>query len=148
MQVQRTWSVDSTISTQIISADIKFILVDEKSKLIPINAKLDVGLTKSEYSTYNLDNVHEKINSNTIAEHVQNLFDNSILAPEGTPEEIEQILNVLENAQMCRFYGYDSIAGKYTGILEVVYDYLNNLFALNFMEDSRPEIYQLTLTLN
>ena len=48
---------------------------------------------------------------------------------------------------MGKYYGYDAIGGKFTGILEVVYDYLNNLFSLHLMEDSRPEIFQIKITI-
>jgi hypothetical protein len=147
MQIIRDWYTEDSIYKQAISTDVKFIFVDEDSMLSPLHAKLEIGFTKPEYSTYSLDSVHGKIGGKFILEYVQDLFSGTILVPESITENREQILNLIEQSGMGKYYGYDALGGKFTGILEVVYDYLNNLFSLHLMEDSRPEIFQIKITI-
>lgn len=147
MQIIRDWYTEDSIYKQAISTDVKFIFVDEDSMLSPLHAKLEIGFTKPGYSTYSLDSVHDKIGGKFILEHVQDLFSGTILVPESITENREQILNLIEQSGMGKYYGYDAIGGKFAGILEVVYDYFNNLFSLHLMEDSRPEIFQIKITI-
>ena len=147
MQVIKNWIVESSTVGQMVRINSKFILIENESKLIPKNVLIDIEFSKSEWSTYNLDEIHRNVGNKTISNHVSDLLDNVILAPENITEETEKILNILEENKMINFYGYDAISGIYTGIIEVVYDFLNNLIDLNMAEDSRPEISNITLTI-
>ena len=147
MQVIKNWTVDEALSCQYVEINSKFILIENGCQLIPKSVLIDIGFSKSEWSTYNLDEIHGNVGNKTISNHVSDLLDNVILAPENITEETEKILNILEENKMINFYGYDAISGIYTGIIEVVYDFLNNLIDLNMAEDSRPEISNITLTI-